>query len=418
MKNIFNRKSEKLEKKLKIACLILIGIILIEGLFFIYIKYTKKNNAIYRTTVNRIIEVDNGLVTVGNSDFKYSKNNKYEANSKAFITKYDSKNKIVFEMKYEKGIISKYNDVIKTNDGYLAVGEIQMTDKQIEEGSSEGLIVKYDLTGKEVWHKNFVILGVNKFLRVIEDSDKNYVVVGSSLYEANLIGNHATGGAIIVKYDKDGKKISHANNDGPKTGVYNDLMEVSDGYIVVGQIKNNSGIIAKYDRNLHLKWRKLFGNTDNYGIRKIKKYDNNSFLVIGSKLGATDKNEQSGVIIKYNNNGDKLKEESYKFDKVNRFEDLMIDNNKIIVIGMTSIANKDENVDSFVLTLNENLEKTQEQIKKENKSILFNGLVKINNKIFIYGYSNSKIKDIKSNGKDIVPVLLNLNDLKYFNLFN
>ena len=148
MKNIFNRKSEKLEKKLKIACLILIGVILIEGLFFIYIKYTKKNNAIYRTTVNRIIEVDNGLVTVGNSDFKYSKNNKYEANSKAFITKYDSKNKIVFEMKYEKGIISKYNDVIKINDGYLAVGEIQMTDKQIEEGSSEGLIVKYDLTGK------------------------------------------------------------------------------------------------------------------------------------------------------------------------------------------------------------------------------------------------------------------------------
>ena len=85
---------------------------------------------------------------------------------------------------------------------------------------------------------------------------------------------------------------------------------------------------------------------------------------------------------------------------------------------MSSKANKDENVDSFVLTLNKDLEKTNEQIKKENKSILFSGLVKINNKIYVYGYSNSKIKDIKSNGKDIIPVILNLEDLKYFNLFN
>ncbi len=417
MLNIFKKDKDKLQKKLKIVCFILIGIIFLEGLYFLYIKYQKSHSVIYKTTVNRIIEVNKDLVMVGHSDFKHSKLNNYDKDSKAFITKYDKSNKIVFETKYDKGIISKFNDVIKLDDGYLAVGEIQMSEKQITEGSSEGLIVKYDLNGKEVWHKNFVILGVSKFLTVIEDSDKNYVVVGSSLYEANLIGNHDTGGAIIVKYDKDGKKLTHANIDGPKTGVYNDLVEVKDGYIAVGQIKNNSGIIAKYDKNLKLKWRKLFGTTDTYGFRKIVKMDND-FLVIGSKLGATDKDEQSGVILKYNSNGDKLKEEEYKIDKVNRLEDIKVENDKIIVIGMSSKANKDENVDSFVLTLNKDLEKTNEQIKKENKSILFSGLVKINNKIYVYGYSNSKIKDIKSNGKDIIPVILNLEDLKYFNLFN
>lgn len=417
MRNIF-KKREKVDKILKIACLVLLGIIIVEGALFLYLKIKRSNKVVYNTTVSSVIEVDKGYVVVGSSDFRHSKINKFSEYTKAFLSKYDLNNKVVFETMYDKGLYSQFNDVIKLDDGYLAVGEIQMNETHVKEGSSEGLVVKYNENGKEAWHKNFVILGVNKFLKVIEDSDKNYIVVGSSLYETNLIGNHKTGGAIIVKYDKDGKKLSHSNNDGPKTGVYNDVIEVSDGYIAVGQIKGNSGIVAKYDKNLQLKWRKITGSTDSYGLRKIAKYDDSSFLVIGSKLAATTKEEQSGIIIKYDYKGSVLKEETFKIDKVNRLEGLMIDNKKIYVTGMTSPANKDENVNSFVLTLNENLEKVDEKIKKENKSIIFGGLVKINNNTYIYGYSNSKIKEIKSNGKDIVSFLLNLDNFKYLNIFN
>lgn len=414
MKNLF--KKRKPDKVLKIVCFVLIAIILIEGIFFLFLKIKRSNKTIYKTTVTKIIPIDDGYVTVGNSDFRHSKKEKYTSDTKAFIIKYDLNNKIVFEKKYEDGILSKFNDVIRTNDGFLAVGEIQVTEKQIKDGSEEAMLVKYDKDGKELWHKNFVILGANKFLRVVSDND-NYIVVGSSLYEFNLIGNHKTGGAIIVKYDQNGNKLSHANIDGPKTGVYNDILVVDDGYIVVGQIKNNSGIIAKYDKNLQLKWRKLFGTTDNYGFRRIVRFDN-SLLVIGSKLSMTNSEEQNGVILKYNYNGDKIGEKTFKIDKVNRIEEILVDNDKIIISGMASKANKDENVNSFVLTLDKNLEIIDKKIKEEDKSIIIGGLVKINNKNYAYGYTNSKIKNIKSNGKDIVSFMIELDNFKYLTLFN
>ena len=63
------------------------------------------------------------------------------------------------------------------------------------------------------------------------------------------IGNHDTGGGIIIKYDYDGNIIWTNNFGGNKSGIFNDIVKVDDGYICVGKDAYNYGMIVKFNLN-------------------------------------------------------------------------------------------------------------------------------------------------------------------------
>lgn len=407
-----------IRKILKIIMIVLVSILVLETGFLVYVKIRNEKNSVYINSVSGGKTITDGYVTVGKSDFKYSRQNKYEKTGviKAVITKYDSKNKLIFESKLDSEFNSSFNDVIEINDGFIAVGEIQMTKQQQEDNTSEAIIVKYDKQGELVWRKNFKVLDVNKFVKVIEDSDNNYVVVGQSIYQPNVIGNHATGGAIIVKYDSKGELLTKANYDGPKTGIYNDLIFTKTGYIVVGKIKSTTGVVAKYDKNLKLVWRKLYGNTDSLGLRAIKAIDDKNYVVVGSKASSIkDSKNQTAVILKYNDKGEKLKENEYQLNEINRYENIFIKGNNLIINGVSSKPEQLDKITTIVNVYNAELELIKENKIEEDKTVV---ITNIDNNV-LFGYTNSKISKVKSNGKDIYPVMLKIDDkynLTYINL--
>ena len=271
------KNSNKLNKNklIKIIVLVLSIVLVFELIYMGALSYRNDKSNTYYTFINGLISNGDGFIGVGNSDFKHSKGYKKQDYSKALLNVYDSDFKVSKEVMLGLGYNSFYNDVVKVDDGFIAVGAIEMTEYHNENNGREGLIVKYDKDYNLVYRKNFKILGNTEFTKVKSLSDGSFICVGKSVYENDVIGNHDTGGAIIVKFDKDGNELSRANYKGPYDGIFTDLLIEDDSYIVVGSISDTVGVIIKYDANLKEKWHYHYYYTDSLGFTSINKLDDN-----------------------------------------------------------------------------------------------------------------------------------------------
>lgn len=407
------RSKKNINKKIKIIKIIvlILSIILVGELIYMgALSYKQNKNNTYYTFINGLVSTDKGFVGVGNSDFKYGKSHKKQFYSKALLNVYNKDFKVKKEIMLDLGNNSYYNDIVSVDDGFIAVGAIEMNDNHTENGASEGLIVKYDKNYKQVFRKNFKILGNTEFTKVKALSDGSFVVVGKSIYEKDVIGNHTTGGAIVVKFDKDGKEITRANYKGPFKGIFTDILVDTDGYAVVGSINDSTAVLIKYDENLKEKWHYHYSYTDTLGFTSINKIDDN-YILTGTKLDSKDKLDYyKASLVIVNNNGKKIKEITYKSSNFTVFNDLLIDkDNNITVVGVTGIKGKNTVTDGIIVTYNKDYEVTKEEKLSYSNNESYNKIYNFNNKKYILGYTNSKIKGIKSNGKDYFPIIKELN---------
>ena len=217
--------TDKQKKVFRIIIITLTIVLVIESVYFAISYYNKRKNTTYYTVVNSaVLNDEKNYIGAGYTDFKHSKINEYkEGYNKA--TLYEVENgKTIKEVPLKLGLNSLYNDITKTKDGYVAVGRIEMNKKQQEEKMTEGLIVKYDKNFKQVWRKNVSILEKTELYKVKVDKDGNLIIAGSSIYAEGYVGNHTTGGGILLKYSNDGKQLLKVNNGGPYNGAFNDLI--------------------------------------------------------------------------------------------------------------------------------------------------------------------------------------------------
>lgn len=401
-------KSERTMKILKYAVIILAVIVLLEVIYFGVKMYISRKNSTYYSVANSSIKIDDGYVSVGLSDSKHSNFIKYKVPgyNKPYIWVYDNELKVTSEISLKKGFNGSYNDIVAIEDGYIAIGNLEMSEEKHKSGLTEAIIVKYDKEFNLVWRKNLNILDSTTFNKVKVDKDGNYVVVGSSLYASDVLGNETTGGAIIIKYDKDGNELLRINHGGPKTGEFKDLEIVEDGYVVVGLKGSGTGIIYKYDFNGKEVWHNYYGYTDGMGLTSITKY-NNEFIVTASKLPEKNSNENyKAVILKFSNNGQLIKEQQYQKGKITRFNDSIVMDNKIIVIGVYGYQ-KDKTLinQSLVLTYDNNLELLDEKIYEGNKTYTLNEILALENGYLFVGHTDSKIKEFKTNGLDYYNII-------------
>lgn len=396
------KTSKKISKNLSLAVKILFILLIIESIILV-VKIIKNNNeSVHYTITNDLVTSGKKYIAVGMSDFKNSKLNKYKKPGyiKPTIWKLNSKKQPIIEEKLDIGYNGYYNSIIKTNDGYIAVGAIEMSKKQHEEKSSEAIIVKYDRNLNVKWRKNLSILDVNEFISVKKDSNNNYIVVGKSLYADGYIGNHETGGAILLRYDKDGNETLRVNYGGPQKGQFNNLIVEQDGYVVVGVYSTNTGVIKKYDKDGNEMWHSYYGLTDSKGITSITK-DEDKYYVTATKLESKENKKYEASIISYDLNGNRIDEITYKKEEVTRFEDIKVVNNQIIAVGITvtDVKNNPKN-SGIIVTYDKDLNYIKEDITKGENNVTFNKIYKD----FVIGNTNSKLKEYKTNNHDYLTI--------------
>ena len=160
--------------------------------------------------------------------------------------------------------IGKINSIKLLNDGIIMTGSCFF--------SHRGLIMKIDLEGNTIWHKDYQFYdnghsGLSEFHSIITTSDSSFVAVGYG----NIFGQYSKG--IIYKVNSVGDTIwtikdsshyfvsslEYSPND-YYINSYNYLLRITaDGYVIdqyeisLGEIyQSNSSVIKTYDDNIVL----------------------------------------------------------------------------------------------------------------------------------------------------------------------
>ena len=358
-----NKKKKKLLNKIMFGCLI---VILLELSIMAIMKISRERNLDRINLLNDIIKTRDGYVAVGESDFHNSdivKEKTYEFKNsqdnikqniiatQARIAKYDNDMNLIWERTYDDTKYdSTYYGLLEVDDGYIVVGSVIDEYKQIEAKTRNAIIVKYDNEGRVVWKNTYKVLSDTEFYKIIQDDDY-YVVIGQSIYENMEMGSHITGGGIIVRYNSDGEEIAHNNYGGNKSGIFNDIIKVKDGYIVCGKDAANYGIVVKFkkdfnrdeeDYNLISKkvmWQRTYSNTDDKGFTGMTMVGDTIYAV-GAINISNEKDDDGKTIFKYdagmvmyNKDGKYLGKYNIEADKHHRFTSVLSDD-KYLYLSM------------------------------------------------------------------------------------
>ena len=372
--------NRKMLKRLKFLSFICIVILIVESFYVLYSLFFKGTETLYFDSINSIDNNSSYYVTVG------SNNNNDKHYEKAKVSMYDKKHEKVFEKLYNFGYNSAFFGVDIDDEDIITVGSYEKDKNDHKNSIRRAIIVKYDSTGEIVFEKDFKVLDNSKFTSISVVSD-GYIVAGQSVYKNTKIGSK-DGGAIIAKYDKDGKLLWNKTFGSNKTSIFNNLI-VKDNYIyTVGVLDNNIGVICKYDLNGNLINTGEYKYTDSVGFNSIVSIDN-SIYVSGSDSG-------NALLVEYDLDCNYRNKVLYETDGTSNYNKMIVDeDNNIVVIG--TIANKKEsnsktannfNYDGIIGKYNSSLEKISVVFYGDERDDYFTDIKYINDNYLVVGYSS------------------------------
>jgi len=247
--------------------------------------------------------------------------------SAAVIVKFDGEGNVVFSSKTGSSGDS-YNAVDADSAGNIyAVGNFSPQSTAIQSfGRSDGVVVKYDANGKQLWLKQYGGSEIDNFNSVAASND-GCVVVGRSRSSDNSLeklGNQGDYDAIIVKYSQSGDIIFENSFRGPNAENFNNVTIASNGVIVVaGQsssstrdlktVGNKGGsdaIIVTYGATGNVSSVQGYGGGNDDTFTGICVLNNGEFVACGSTLSVdgdlvgarapSDGTHTVGMIAKFN----------------------------------------------------------------------------------------------------------------------
>ena len=395
--------------------------------------------------------MDQSYYGVGSSNMD---DNGYE---KATLYKYDSNYKLLWEKRFKSKYNSTFYNIVEDGDFLLAVGSYEKTKEENEEkldkevkshtakvdwidkvvptaqiqystrenaekivvtlvNESEEITITNNGTSREytfnkdgevLFKKDLQILGNSKFVNLLV-LDDGYVVVGQSIYANNVLGNDDSGGAIIIKYDKDGKEIWRQNTGGNKSGLFNSVIQDGDYLYAVGKDATRYGMIAKYTLDGEKEKAVSYAKTDTIGFSNIVKFGDQFICVGAKKIKEDDEYDHDidGLLVAYNSNLEKTNEVTYKDTKkgLERFNDIIVDKDNLIVVGHEAVVDKENstskeyvyNYRSFILKFDSSLKKKEEIIYKENLDDYFTDIKLVKGKYLVSGYKKYKFNKYKT----------------------
>ena len=375
--------NSKILKNLKIISFLCIIFLLIE---IIYVGYSLMYNkeSLYFDGVNALTSDGKSYIAVGsnnNNDYKYEK---------AILSKYNSKKEKVFEKIYNKGYNGAFFDVEFDGDFIIAVGSYEKDESDHNNSVRSALLVKYDINGDIVFENDLSILDNSKFTSVTVVDD-GYLVTGQSVYKSTKIGSKE-GGAVLIKYDKDGKMLWKSTYGNNKSAVFNNLIVLNDSIYTVGVDDNYLGLICKYNLDGEFITYNDYKWTDIIGFSDICNIGDKIYVCGANRSGD---NWTNSMIVEYDTDCTYIKETVYESDGINRFNKMQVDSNdNIIVIGSLKLnkSSKDSvdvfNYDAIIGKYKDNLEKVSIIKYGDEKDDFFTDITIVDNNYLVSGYSS------------------------------
>lgn len=377
--------SKKTLKNLKIISIICVIVLLVEIIYVGYKVLYQSKESVYFEGVNEMIIGNDYLVTVGSNN---NNDNHYE---KAKISKYNKNKEKQFERLFSVGYNSSYFGIIEDDNNFLVVGSYEKTKEDHDDSIRRGLFTKYDITGNVLFRKEYKLLDNTKFTSITKIND-GYLVTGQSIYKNTHIGDDK-GGAILIRYDKDGNIIWSRSFGSSKSAIFNKAIIVNNYIYVVGVNDDDVAIICKYDFDGNIIKSVEYKYTDSLGFRDLIYYDRFIYVVGASRKTRSD---TDATIVKYDLECNYNEQAVYDGTGLDRFNRIIKDNqNNLVVIGTIAKSRKvkqksvDEyNYDGIIAKYNNNLKKISVITYGDDKDDYFTDVKLFNDNYLVCGYSS------------------------------
>jgi len=199
------------------------------------------------------------------------------------------------------------NALINNNDSYIAVGSNNDNDNHYEKAK----ISKYDSNKEKVFEKLYNIGYNSAYFGVVLDGT-DMVAVGS--YEKDEEDhNSSVRHALIVKYDEDGNEVFSKDFQVLDNSKFTSITKVGEDYLVTGQSiykntkvgdKVGGAILAKYNKEGELLWSKTYGNNKSAIFNDLIVV-NDSIYVVGCD------DNYLGIIVRFDMDGNYISHNDY-----------------------------------------------------------------------------------------------------------
>ncbi|WP_416866827.1 MAG: Ig-like domain-containing protein [Imperialibacter sp.] len=316
------------------------------------VEWEKKYNITEQSSICCIVTLpDNSYLMAGNS----------RNTGDILLIKTNENGDLIWEESYGGSKKDEVADIMHLPDeGFLLVGSTESSDGDIQSGnlgSSDGWLIKTDLSGNILWEKTYGGNRTDRLFAVETNCCNGFVVSGwSSSFSANAKEDYW-----ILNVDSNGDVLWEKNFGGSEYDILKKMKTLANGNIVLagntlsqgGDIQSNTHgqndiwLIA-INQDGEIQWERAYGGSNSEIIKQLH-IKGSGNMILSGMTDSWDFDVQSNSnrrsdnywIVEVSPNGEILWEQSYSSDKSGISQlstSLLIDETSILLAGFSDIG--------------------------------------------------------------------------------
>ena len=267
-----------------------------------------------------------------------------------FLVKYDKNGTKLWDkwIASDKSDRASYLITDKRGNVYLTGYTYGKLFNQENKGGSDIFVVKYSSDGGKLWNTSIASAQVDYAIALAQDGFDNLYISGQS--EGNPDGGGVTGSdGFVIKFDSTGKEVwkqwySTANYDG-ETAIAVDnsanlFVSVQSGGSLFEESKGgDDSYLIKYNSKGEELWHKQIASAKNDRARAVTTDNDGNAYVTGYTLGPlyneTPKGDRDIFVVKFDKNGNKIWNHALATDKFDYARAIVVNNatNRVYIAG-------------------------------------------------------------------------------------
>ncbi|MES2473079.1 MAG: hypothetical protein V4601_09605 [Pseudomonadota bacterium] len=196
------------------------------------------------------VDASGNIYVIGNATGDFA-NQLNQGSQDSYLTKYDSAGRVVWQkLLGSAGSANGYALALDPSGGVVVTGAstAQLTTTSISNGNNDAFVARYTASGEQSWIKQIQTLATNQSNTVSVDASGNIYIGGS--VSGGVIGSgevaQGKGDAFLAKFDSKGKLLSDTQFGTSGSDSVAATATSADGSLYVASVQNGRAIVAKY----------------------------------------------------------------------------------------------------------------------------------------------------------------------------